>query len=49
MAPRLRERGIRVRDAASFGLPGWVRVSAQPPAAQQALQQALIEIESEDA
>ncbi|HEY8880937.1 MAG TPA: aminotransferase class I/II-fold pyridoxal phosphate-dependent enzyme [Roseateles sp.] len=48
MAPRLRERGIRVRDAASFGLPGWVRVSAQPPAAQQALQQALLEIESED-
>lgn len=49
MAPRLRERGIRVRDAASFGLPGWVRVSAQPPTAQQALQQALLEIESEDA
>ncbi|MGM9485603.1 aminotransferase class I/II-fold pyridoxal phosphate-dependent enzyme [Roseateles sp. NT4] len=49
MAPRLREHGIRVRDAASFGLPGWVRVSAQPPTAQQALQQALLEIESEDA
>jgi len=48
-APRLRERGIRVRDAASFGLPGWVRVSAQPPAARQALQQALLEIEGEDA
>lgn len=48
-AARLRERGIRVRDAESFGLPGWVRVSAQPPAAQQALQQALLEIESEDA
>lgn len=48
-APRLRERGIRVRDATSFGLPGWVRVSAQPPAAQQALQQALLEIEGEDA
>ena len=47
--PRLRERGIRVRDATSFGLPGWVRVSAQPPAAQQALQQALLEIEGEDA
>lgn len=46
---RLRERGLRVRDAASFGLPGWVRVSAQPPEAQQALQQALIEIEGEDA
>lgn len=48
IAPRLNERGIRVRDAASFGLPGWVRVSAQPPAAQQALQQALLEIEGED-
>jgi histidinol-phosphate aminotransferase len=48
MAPRLRTRGIRVRDAASFGLPGWVRVSAQPPAAQRALQQALRDIESED-
>ncbi|MGQ3092530.1 MAG: aminotransferase class I/II-fold pyridoxal phosphate-dependent enzyme [Roseateles sp.] len=48
-ALRLRERGLRVRDATSFGLPGWVRVSAQPPNAQQALQQALHEIESEDA
>lgn len=48
IALRLRERGIRVRDAASFGLPGWVRLSAQPPAAQQALQQALLEIEGED-
>jgi histidinol-phosphate aminotransferase len=47
IAPRLRERGIRVRDAASFGLPGWVRVSAQPPRSQRALQQALLDIESE--
>ncbi len=46
---RLRERGIRVRDAASFGLDGWVRVSAQPPDAQQALQLALLEIDGEDA
>lgn len=46
-AARLRERGIRVRDATSFGLPGWVRVSAQPPAAQQALRQALLDIESD--
>ncbi len=45
---RLRERGLRVRDATSFGLPGWVRVSAQAPAARQALQQALLEIEGED-
>jgi histidinol-phosphate aminotransferase len=48
LAPRLRERGIRVRDAASFGLDGWVRVSAQPPHRQAALQQALLEIEGED-
>jgi histidinol-phosphate aminotransferase len=49
VAPRLRKRGIRVRDAASFGLAGWVRVSAQPPAAQHALQQALRAIEGDDA
>ncbi|WP_457443707.1 aminotransferase class I/II-fold pyridoxal phosphate-dependent enzyme [Roseateles sp. P5_E4] len=48
IATRLRERSIRVRDANSFGLPGLVRVSAQSPASQQALQQALLEIESED-
>ncbi len=48
MAPRLLERGIRVRDAASFGLAGWVRVSAQPPTAQQALRQALLDIEGDD-
>ena len=46
---RLHEWGIRLRNATSFGLPGWVRVSAQPLAAQQALQVALLEIESEDA
>lgn len=34
---RLRTRGVKLRDATSFGLPGWVRVSAQPPLAQQAL------------
>lgn len=49
LLPRLRERGLRLRDATSFGLPGWVRVSAQPPAAQQALQLALIDIQGEDA
>ena len=48
ITPRLGERGIRVRDAGSFGLPGWLRVSAQPPAARQALQLALLEIEGED-
>lgn len=48
-ALRLRERGLRVRDATSFGLPGWVRIAALPPTAQQALQHALLEIEGEDA
>ena len=33
----LREHGIKLRDASSFGLPGWVRVSVQPPASQCAL------------
>ena len=33
----LRAQGIKLRDASSFGLPGWVRVSVQPPMAQQAL------------
>lgn len=35
----LRSRGIRLRDCASFGLPGLVRLSVQPPAAQDALRQ----------
>lgn len=37
---QLRTQGIKLRDATSFGLPGWVRVSAQPPLAQQALSHA---------
>ena len=40
-ASALRRHGVAVRDAASFGLPGWWRVSAQPPAALQALEQAI--------
>lgn len=35
--PRLRERGVKLRDCASFGLPGHVRLSVQPPEAQDAL------------
>lgn len=35
-----RARGLKLRDAASFGLPGWVRLSAQPPGAQAALRDA---------
>lgn len=37
IARRLRESGIRVRDARSFGLERWIRVSAQPAAARKAL------------
>lgn len=37
----LHARGLAVRDTASFGMPGWMRVSAQPPQATQALLQAL--------
>ena len=31
VARRLRARGLRVRDATSFGLPAWIRVGAAPP------------------
>ena len=33
----LRKHGIKLRDTASFGLPGHVRISVQPPATQDAL------------
>jgi histidinol-phosphate/aromatic aminotransferase/cobyric acid decarboxylase-like protein len=32
---------VRVRDTSSFGLRQWIRLSAQPPAAQKALLAAL--------
>lgn len=35
----LRSCGVRLRDCTSFGLPGLVRLSVQPPAAQDALRQ----------
>jgi histidinol-phosphate aminotransferase len=38
---RLREAGIRVRDASSFGLRRWIRLSAQPAPASKALIAAL--------
>lgn len=38
---RLRQQRIRVRDATSFGLREWIRVSAQGPRAQRALLAAL--------
>jgi histidinol-phosphate aminotransferase len=34
---QLRAQGIKLRDATSFGLPGWVRISVQAPASQDAL------------
>ncbi len=34
---QLRSHGIKLRDTASFGLPGHVRISVQPPMAQEAL------------
>ena len=34
---RLREQGIKLRDATSFGLPGYVRLGVLAPAAQDAL------------
>ncbi len=37
----LRALGIKLRDASSFGLPGLVRVSVQPPAAVDALAAAM--------
>ena len=43
----LRDAGIGLRDCNSFGLPGWVRASVQPPAAQQALQQALARLQGQ--
>ena len=42
-AAALRAQGIKLRDATSFGLPGWWRLSAQPPEALAALDAALIE------
>lgn len=40
-AAALRARGIKLRDATSFGLPGWWRLSAQRPEALDALDAAL--------
>jgi len=41
----LRQRGIKLRDCTSFGLPGHVRISVQPPAAQEALHNAWLHIQ----
>jgi len=34
---RLREHGVKLRDAATFGLPGHVRLGVLPPASQDSL------------
>lgn len=36
----LRDQGVQLRDAAGLGLPGWLRLSVQPPEAQDALERA---------
>ena len=41
IAAHLRTRELRVRDGSSFGLPEWIRLSAQPVQAQRALMTAL--------
>jgi len=41
VARRLRQQRIRVRDATSFGLSRWIRLSAQGPSARRALLAAL--------
>ncbi len=46
-AAALRAQGIKLRDATSFGLPGWWRLSAQRPEALAALDAALDELQSE--
>lgn len=45
---RLRAQGIKLRDCASFGLPGHVRLGVLPPASQAALERAWQEIESQE-
>ena len=42
LAPAVLQRhGVAVRDASSFGLPGWLRLNALPPEGQAALLQAI--------
>jgi len=42
---RLREQGIKLRDATSFGMPSYARISVQTPVAQDALMTALKEMQ----
>ncbi len=45
LLPALRLRGIKLRNAASLGAPGWLRLSVQSPDSQDVLLQALMELE----
>lgn len=44
----LRAQGVQLRDAAGLGLSGWLRLSVQPPAAQDALERAWRQIHAEE-
>ncbi len=44
LAASLRSRGIRIRDCASFGLPGRVRIAVRTPAENRRLVQAIEEV-----
>ena len=44
----LRHCGIQLRDATSFGLPGWVRLGVLPPVAQDVLAAALLQTSIQD-
>ena len=44
---QLRRMGIKLRDTASFGLPGHARLGVLPPAAQEELRLALIHIKAQ--
>jgi histidinol-phosphate aminotransferase len=44
----LRAHGIKLRDTSSMGLPGWWRLSTQPPVAQEALLEALQSASTKD-
>lgn len=44
----LREQGVQLRDAAGLGLSGWLRLSVQPPEAQDALEMAWMKVRAEE-
>lgn len=39
-----RQHGLKLRDADSLGCPGWLRISVQPPASQDALRRIVQEL-----